>query len=670
MLSSKNQITSITDFPQQIPFNEQKIEESKLNSFISTDSNNDTNINTKKYIFENDKKSYTIFLILFEEKIKIKVNPKDFQEYYYEKDFSLEDLKRINNIFKICNNIEEPFTYFNELFQENQNEITISENNENNTFQIEKNLKVSSPLKIEIPKIFRNNNNNHKEIKKISPLNDNNCDIKLKLEELENANADLFEKFKKKYLENEENLYKLSQNLNLIDNYMNNINIKNTGNKKNLYSLLNKKRGSTSNLSEISFNSNNSNDNLINNKKNKNNLEKETFLKIFSDNNSVNSGDSKDKFFMKILKQKKMEEENNNLEKNKNINIDNIIENKKNEEENGEYLYGEEDSSDEIKDDIDFFSNYSPSQTPNNNNIINKNDSDLNLNKNEKNQSQSSFFNKEKIFNNNKLLFHENNNDLNNINIYQEKNKNIIEQNKNGPYWEVYNSNNFIGGGLERDSNKRKKNSNTSYKIINKNYIECCNVESSYFQGKNQYSNKMFSLDSKIIQNYSQFDFIINYLKNKCSKEIINSIKIYRATEDGDKAEDFHKQCDGNTNIIILIKTKNGKKFGGYSSIGFSNYNKSVLDDTAFIFSIDKREIYPNIKGKNAIDSYQNLGPTFSGDMIKIYDNFLQKGGITAKIGTNYQTIEDYQINDGNRSFSVEEVEVFEFLEMKIDNNI
>ena len=98
MLSSKNQITSITDFPQQIPFNEQKIEESKLNSFISTDSNNDTNINTKKYIFENDKKSYTIFLILFEEKIKIKVNPKDFQEYYYEKDFSLEDLKRINNI--------------------------------------------------------------------------------------------------------------------------------------------------------------------------------------------------------------------------------------------------------------------------------------------------------------------------------------------------------------------------------------------------------------------------------------------------------------------------------------------------------------------------------------------------------------------------------------------
>ena len=119
-----------------------------------------------------------------------------------------------------------------------------------------------------------------------------------------------------------------------------------------------------------------------------------------------------------------------------------------------------------------------------------------------------------------------------------------------------------------------------------------------------------------------------------------------------------------------MIKTKDGKKFGGYTSIGFNNYNQSNLDDTAFIFSIDKREIYPNIRGKNAIESYYNLGPTFSGDSIKIYDNFFKKGGITSKIGTNYQTNEDYQINDGKKIFAVEEIEVLELLEMKIDNNI
>ena len=119
-----------------------------------------------------------------------------------------------------------------------------------------------------------------------------------------------------------------------------------------------------------------------------------------------------------------------------------------------------------------------------------------------------------------------------------------------------------------------------------------------------------------------------------------------------------------------MIKTKNGKKIGGYTSIGFSNINQSILDDTAFIFSIDKREIYPNIKGKTAIDSYQHLGPTFSGDSIKIYDNFLKEGGITSKVGPNFQTNEDYQINDGKRNISIEEIEVLECLEIIRNENL
>ena len=196
----------------------------------------------------------------------------------------------------------------------------------------------------------------------------------------------------------------------------------------------------------------------------------------------------------------------------------------------------------------------------------------------------------------------------------------------------------MIGSVYERDSFFRRRNNNKLYKIFYKNCVECCNMDLSFgFNDKNHYLNNNLSLDSKIISNFSEFDFIINYLKIKLKKEIINSIRIYRATEDGDRAEDFHRLCDGNTNIIVLIKTKDGKKIGGYTSIGFNNLNQSILDDTAFIFSIDKREIYPNIKGKNAIESYNNIGPTFSGDSIKIYDNFLKKGGITSKTGLNYQ---------------------------------
>ena len=462
--------------------------------------------------------------------------------------------------------------------------------------------------------------------------------------------------------------------------------------KKHFYSLLSKKRGSTSNLSDISSYSN---DNEYISKKIKNNLEKEQFLKIFSDNNSINSADSNEKFFMKILKKKRLEKEindkkesNKNNDKKQKIN-DNL--NKNEEVEYVSYLYGDQDSSDEIKDDIDFFRRNSPLETPkglNNNNIIMNNKALFSLYKNEKNKSSHSLFSNDNIFNNNEIIFHKSNhsipnnykndnisiqNKILNRNIINKKNRDNKEEtiiNDGGSDLSLNNSYNIAGSIYEKDYYLKKNKENKSYKIINKNSVENCNMDLSFgLQDKNQYSNKIFSIDSKIISNFKEFDFIINHLKIKFNKEIVGSIRIYRASEDGDKAENFHRLCDGNTNIIILIKTKNGKKIGGYTSIGFSNVNQSILDDTAFIFSIDKREIYPNIKGKTAIDSYQHLGPTFSGDSIKIYDNFLKEGGITSKVGLNFQTNEDYQINDGKRNISIEEIEVLECLEIIRNEN-
>ena len=694
MLSNQNQIASILNFPQKIPNDESNKESVKISSLISSDSTNESNLNMKKhkYIFENDKKSYIIYLILVEEKIKIKVSPKiqEKDEYYYERDFSQEELKQINKVFKLCNNIEDSYNYLNDLFNENQSQINISE--ENDLFKIEKKIQLSLPLKIEIPKKYKNKNNINvnntninidKEINKKSLDKNVNSNSEMELKEKNTDNIIP----KKEFLEKEEKIKYLSKNLCIINNFTNFISVKNKEEKKkNNNIFLNKKRGSTSNLSDNSFNSN---ENEFNNRKSKNNLDKENFLKIFSDNISVKSNDSNEKFFMRILKQKKLEKDSfANLDKNKNNNEENnnkIMNNKK-EEENVSYLYGDIDSSDEIKDDIDFFNNNIPLETakgPNNNlgiinNIVkNNNDSSLYLNKVEKNKSLESLFRKDSIFNKKESLFYKSNNNLNNKknqfifgseNIFKQNNKDNYEEiikNDSSSDYSANNSNNMISNVYEKDSFYKKNN---SYKIINEKHIEYCDIDSYYgFKDKKQYSSQLFSLDSKILLNYGEFDFILNYLKTKFNKQIISSIRIYRATEDGDKAETFHRLCDGNTNIIILIKTKDGKKFGGFTSIGFSNINQSVLDETAFVFSINKREIYPNKKGQKAVESHKNLGPTFSGDIIKIYDNFLKSGGITSRKGLNYHTTEDFQINDGNKYFYVEEIEVLEFLEMKVE---
>ena len=717
MLTSLNQMASISPMPNSVkPSEISKIEDTKPNSFSSNDSTHESNPKNQKFFFENNNQSYAVYLIFYEEKIKIKVNrvPEGRDEFFFEREISQDELMKINRVFRFCNNIEESFDYFNTLFSDKQNPLNIKE--ETDKLILNKKIKLSLPLMIEIPKKkFKNeimnfiqnnnliNNNNliikndliqenknkndidksislniinfnededNKDTENILPLNitDENKKNKLynylynskaendilELPEEENDNNEIEEESSKKNLIN--NIPKTKSKNNINEEI-----------KKNNSSLLNKKRISDS--SDMSFNSvsnenefgnyNSSNNINIINKKSKNNPAKESLLKLLSDNSSVKSGES-EKFFVKIQK-------NLNLEKNKNKNSADLslnqdkknIDNKK--EEDRSYLFGDEDSSEYIKDDIDLFSNksnISPTITPtpvevkNNNKINDLNESNFKLH----------------IFNNNE------NNDYISKNFYEFKNciqgvQNIQIKDS----WKESNINYYNNKNNElKDSRKSKfYKPDKSYRIIHKNYIEYCTTEISYLFGEemNKINNKSFSVDSSIISGYSEFDFIIHYLKKKINKEIIDSIRIYQATENGATAADFHRECDQNTNIIVLIKTNDGKKFGGYTSVGFSNFYRSYHDDTAFLFSIDKREIYPNIKGKSAVDSFYNFGPCFSGDSIKIYDNFLKNGGVTVKNSGNFETNEEFQINDGKMAFGVEEIEVLEFLERKNDED-
>ncbi len=718
MLSSFNQMASIAPIPNPVqPSDISKIEDTKPNSF-STDSTHDSNPKNQKYFFNsNNNKSYAVYLILYEEKMKIKVNtiPEGKDEFFFEREITQEELMKINRVFQFCNNIEESFDYFNTLFSDKQNQINIKE--ENDKIVLNKKIKLSQPLNIEIQKkkfknemnnFIQNNNlininnnfkndliqenkdknNNEKnsslnlinfkdveknlDIENILPLNIGDENKKSKLYNyLYNSKAenDIIELPEEQEIEKEE-IDEEKSKKNLVNNIPK-TKSKNSiyeENKRNNSSLLNKKRISDS--SDMSFNSvsnenefqnYNSSTNITNtNKKSKNNLAKENFLKFFSDNASVNSVES-EKFFVKVQK-------NLNLEKNKSkysadlsMNQDKKNAENKKEENDRSYLFGDEDSSEYIKDDIDLFSNKSnksPTITPigvkNNNKINDLNEGNFKL----------QMFNG---FNENQDIIPRNFSDFKNC-IQGVQNIQIKDNGKDSNInYNLYNSKELY--------NKNKKSKfykpDKSYRIIHKNYIEYCTTEISYLFGEemNKINNKSFSVDSNIISGYSEFDFIIHHLKKKFNKEIIDAIRIYQATENGATASDFHRECDQNTNVLVLIKTNDGKKFGGYTSVGFSNFNRSYHDGTAFLFSIDKREIYPNIPGKNAVDSYYNLGPCFSGESIKIFDNFLKNGGVTVKNSANFETNEDYQITNGKIAFGVEEIEVLEFLERKNDDD-
>ena len=167
---------------------------------------------------------------------------------------------------------------------------------------------------------------------------------------------------------------------------------------------------------------------------------------------------------------------------------------------------------------------------------------------------------------------------------------------------------------------------------------------------------------SSILTNETDFDFLLN----KLSKYNPKSYKIiYKSSIDGDNVKTFHSNCDGEENILIIIETTKGLKFGGFTSIGFDNSGYELRDDKAFLFSIDKKKIYEIIPGSNAIYCNRKFGPIFCGKQdsisysIFIPDNYLKNKSSTTKKSCCYKMEESFEINKGEKEFLVKELEVF-----------
>ena len=135
---------------------------------------------------------------------------------------------------------------------------------------------------------------------------------------------------------------------------------------------------------------------------------------------------------------------------------------------------------------------------------------------------------------------------------------------------------------------------------------------------------------------------------------------LYRASRDGDSANKFHSICDNSNNLIILVKTQKGLRFGGFTSNKFKVSSHMKYDNNAFLFSLDLKKVYKITPGEYAIYCYYNSGPCFSQGSLYIPNNFFKKYGKTSLDGGPYQFKKDYEINNGEEKFLVKELEIFQ----------
>ena len=219
--------------------------------------------------------------------------------------------------------------------------------------------------------------------------------------------------------------------------------------------------------------------------------------------------------------------------------------------------------------------------------------------------------------------------------------------------------------------------SNTNYYHTLENNQNQENQSSFYNRTNPNLNNINISKDSinSRIVNYEDIIFIQNRIKeiNPRIKDVYFSL-VYRATEDGDKAVNFHNKCDKIGPNIVLIKTKKGFIFGGFTfrnwehlprdiDINRPNLGSASRDANAFGFNINNQKIYNNERPNEfAIWCNRNFGPTFKNNLFQIFDSCLKKGGYcTVRRSSHFGGQKtDFEITGGESKFKVDELEVFE----------
>ena len=220
----------------------------------------------------------------------------------------------------------------------------------------------------------------------------------------------------------------------------------------------------------------------------------------------------------------------------------------------------------------------------------------------------------------------------------------------------------------------QKSNTNYYRTLENQNQEN----QSSFYNRTNPNINNINiskdSINSRIV-NYEDIIFIQNRIKeiNPRIKDVYFSL-VYRATEDGDKAVNFHNKCDKIGPNIVLIKTKKGFIFGGFTfrnwehlprdiDVNRPNLGSASRDANAFGFNINNQKIYNNERPNEfAIWCNRNFGPTFKNNLFQIFDSCLKKGGYcTVRRSSHFGGQKtDFEITGGESKFKVDELEVFE----------
>ena len=139
---------------------------------------------------------------------------------------------------------------------------------------------------------------------------------------------------------------------------------------------------------------------------------------------------------------------------------------------------------------------------------------------------------------------------------------------------------------------------------------------------------------------------------------------LFKGKRDGFGSKDFHSKCDNESYTVSFVKSKEGRRFGGFTDVEWDQSNSYKKGSNGFIFSLDNNEIYYNEDSNYNIYCHSNYGPTFGGGLFGghdfvISDNCDKNNESYDDSGYSYDTKGKEYALAGTYKFYVEDYEVY-----------
>ena len=108
-------------------------------------------------------------------------------------------------------------------------------------------------------------------------------------------------------------------------------------------------------------------------------------------------------------------------------------------------------------------------------------------------------------------------------------------------------------------------------------------------------------------------------------QKVVTLTLLFRGSTHGWSPSKFHQLCDDKGPTITIFKSKAGRVFGGFTQLSWKSSGNWQKDEKAFIYSIDRKQIYRVVNAQHAIYCHSSWGPNFGGEAFGLCGNPLNK---------------------------------------------